>query len=448
MKSLLLIAYFYPPVGSTGIPGVQRAKRFLRYLGIPELHVLTMAPQCYPSYLGTESDDPQPINGEKVHRTGVIDILDAATRVRNAWRGMRGGLKAPTDCMAPTTLRQTQGSSGNRWSSLKDMATDMITYPDFANPWLAPALIRGARIIRENKIEAVLATGMPWTSLIIGYWLKILTGAKLVVDFRDPWVGNPFHNKNRLIRYLDRRCESCVINEANLVIANTESLRKEMALRYPNAAQKLFVLSNGYDDQDFSQIQPAARPAGGFVITHAGLLYSKRDPLCFLNALELLKKEQPKIADQVNFLHIGGIDSDLGYNVKDLCESKGISQNVTFLDYVKHEECLAHLAASDALLVIQPGTRTQVPSKLYEYIYLEKPILTIAETNGALAALISENGFGSAFEPGDSRQISQYLADLVVKKQKGVSAKPDYRQKAKFDARQIVSELRLRMESL
>jgi glycosyltransferase involved in cell wall biosynthesis len=250
------------------------------------------------------------------------------------------------------------------------------------------------------------------------------------------------------VRYLDRKLESIVVNGSSLVIVNTEPLRKDMASRYGSIGEKLMVVPNGYDARDFNGIQHFSFPGSRFAITHAGLLYSKRDPIAFLNAIEHLKKERPDIASEIHFYQIGGTDYDLGYDLKEVCAQKGISDNVTILDYMKHEECLGYLAASDALLVIQPDTKTQIPSKIYEYVYLGKPILTIAEKHGALAALVSDHGFGSVFEPDEHLRIADYMLELLRKKQKGESPKPDYHLKSKFDARSILSELKLRLEAL
>jgi glycosyltransferase involved in cell wall biosynthesis len=448
MKSLLLIACFFPPVGSMGIPGVQRAKRFLRYSDIRELHVLTVKPGSYPTYLDIDNSNSLPINGEKVYRTGVFDLFGMLLRIRNTIRSVTRKLGDPGGRVESNFQPALSSSEQAEPSGLTDLVSALLTYPDFASPWLIPAIVKGVKIIRENRIEAILATGMPWTSLLIGYFLKILTGAKLIVDFRDPWVGNPFHNKNVLVRHLDRGLESLVVNGSDLVIANTEPLRKDMASKYPNIREKLMVVPNGYDTEDFDKIPHFSFPGSRFVITHAGLLYSRRDPIAFLDAIEHLKKERPEIASQVHFVQIGGTDYDLGYDPREVCKQKGISDNVTILDYMKHEECLGHLAASDALLVIQPDTRTQIPSKIYEYVYLEKPILTIAEKHGALGALVSEHGFGSVFEPCEPQRIAGYLIELVLKKQRGESAKPDYHLKSKFDARFILSELKLRLAAL
>jgi len=69
------------------------------------------------------------------------------------------------------------------------------------------------------------------------------------------------------------------------------------------------------------------------------------------------------------------------------------------------------LAASDALLVVQPGTDVQVPGKIYEYLYLGKPVLALAH-EGATADFVRENDLGYVAEPGCVDEVArgiQYL---------------------------------------
>lgn len=443
IRSILFIAYLYPPVAGRGLPGVQRISRFLRYIDIPDLHVLTLRADCYPEYMSADLGETGPITTETVYRTGTFDIFRMLIRVRNSIRAVVSRMRRherPDIDHGPAAGRQDQAATG-----LMDQLSSLLTYPDFAYPWLIPAIIKGLSVIRKNSIEAIFATGMPWTSLIVAYCLKLLTGKKLIVDFRDPWVNNPFLNRNALSQYLDGVLESLVIRKADLVIANTQSLKREMASRYENISDKLMVLPNGYDRRDFQNIPPFSFPENRFVITHAGLLYLKRDPMSFLDALECVKRKRPDIAEKLQFYQIGG--ADLAYDLHAVCAAKGISENVIVLDYMKHEDCLACLAASDALLIIQPDTKTQIPSKLYEYVYLEKPVLSIAEKDGDLAFLISEHGLGRVFDACEPLPMADYLIELATQKAAGKPLKPGYAASSKFDACNLLAELKQRLSS-
>ena len=105
-------------------------------------------------------------------------------------------------------------------------------------------------------------------------------------------------------------------------------------------------------------------------------------------------------------------------------------QNFGQLPYT---ECLQHMQATDILLIIQPDTRTQIPSKFYEYIYLNKPILTIASKDVALGKMIVKYEFGNIFEPDDIEGIAEYLLTKLSEKEQTGLLKNNYKQRDLFD---------------
>ena len=101
----------------------------------------------------------------------------------------------------------------NYYRLIKDYISCCLTYPDFAAPWIIPATIRGIQLVRKHEVDIIFSTGMPWSSLIIGYFIKLFTKKKLIVDFRDPWVNNPFFEKVPLTDFLDSKFESLVVKK-------------------------------------------------------------------------------------------------------------------------------------------------------------------------------------------------------------------------------------------
>jgi len=87
-------------------------------------------------------------------------------------------------------------------------------------------------------------------------------------------------------------------------------------------------------------------------------------------------------------------------------------ENVSFLDPVPHQEVPRYLSAADACLVHLVANelyKITLPSKMYEYMAMGKPILMGVE--GEAARLIEESGAGLNFKPQDS----QHLADAVTR---------------------------------
>jgi glycosyltransferase involved in cell wall biosynthesis len=438
-RKILYIAYFYPPVSGVGLPAFQRVKRFLKYLEGYESYVLTMKPANYPDYYEKNDDIILPINNENIVRTDTLEFFKVLTNMKSLVKELIASSvlkKKPS-----VSIKNKDINNANRksfFSQLKDSISTVLTFPDFAHPWLFPAVIQGIKTVKINNIDIIFATGMPWTSLLVGYFIKLFTGKKLVIDFRDPWVNNPYVKKNRMGMLLDEKCESMLVHKADLILANTEPLKKEMHSRYPDRIKNIVTLPNGYDVDDFQNISKINQNKNKLVISHAGLLYLKRDPVTLIKAIEKINKSCQEYANEIQINQIGNID--LGYDLPEYCRNKKIHNYFNFIKQLDHKLCLGYLTGSDILLVIQPGTKTQIPSKLYEYIYLGKPIVAITEKEGALGQLIFHYGFGIVFDPDDHVGIAEYIVNMVKDKRKLYFLKETkYKNRGLFDAHHIAS---------
>ncbi len=73
-KKVLFIAYFFPPVVSTNVPGAMRTIKFLRNLVNGEFHVLTTI-KLIPESESSLSHISLPVNSETIHRVKSWDIF-------------------------------------------------------------------------------------------------------------------------------------------------------------------------------------------------------------------------------------------------------------------------------------------------------------------------------------------------------------------------------------
>ncbi|HJV36211.1 glycosyltransferase [Geomonas sp.] len=446
--SLLMVTYFYPPAGGQGVPGSQRAVKFVRYLKNHLVTVLTVAPEYYPPVVACDFDRKLPIRDERIYRTGCYDVFEQVLKARSCLRSIASGRRG--DNASPPAVAGTAAGDGPRqggrslaqWA--KDLIYDLCYYPDGASGWILPAFLCGYRIARAERPRAIFATGMPWSALLVAWLLHLVTGVSFVADFRDPWIGNPFHaSKGRLLDALGRWLERRVVSSAALVTANTDQLRDEFLRRYPQLpAEKFVVLTNGFDPDDFSTV-PARPQAQEFssrlVMAHAGFLYGKRDPAPLFEAVELLVREGRCRRLDFLFLQMGKVQLDYDFHQRyaPLIEEGGLQD----LGQLPFEQCLEELQRADLLLLIQPDTKTQVPSKLYDYLCLERPILTVSPPDGALGTLITSHGFGDLFDQSEVAGIADRLEELLARKREQGHLPCRYPQRERFNIERIAAQL-------
>lgn len=133
--------------------------------------------------------------------------------------------------------------------------------------------------------------------------------------------------------------------------------------------------------------------------------------------------------------------TDLDYDINAFTAENDLHENYTDLGPLPFDECLRNMGRADILVIIQQDTKTQVPSKIYEYMYLKKPILTVAQKDGALGKMIEKYQFGDIFEPHDVNGLADYLSRKVSDKEKNGTLETVYKNSEIFDVRNITKEL-------
>lgn len=425
-RKVLFIAYFFPPTFSTGVPGSLRTVKFLRNLTNGECHVLTV-PEGVDNRDNALSHLTLPVNGETIHRVAPWDIFKKLLSIRKRLKSMLGRSPAQSAHRASSTPGQNSAfnntgsrpqDSRGRFQQLKDFIYDLCYFPDQAGPWIFPAARRGKKLVREESIDVIFATGSPWSSLITGYLISKATDRPLIVDFRDPWRNNPFHqSKGRLLDSWSERLEKKVVEHASAVSLNTEPLLEEFLVRYPDQVpDKFFVMPNGFDEADIEGVKPGPRgdTADHLLLCHAGFLYGVRDPEVLLDAIRRVNNglEESGNSRRIIFRQIG--DVQLSYDVRDRYKDLVASGQLRLEAPIPYQKCLSELAAADIVVNVQPGTRTQIPSKLYDYLGLKRPVLHLTPPDGALGRLVQKHQLGTLVDFTEEDRLTQYLHNAVM----------------------------------
>ena len=259
----LFVAYYYPPAAGPGLPGTMRSVKFIRNLDNAKIHVLSNVPARYGPNIKLDLDMELPINCESIHRVPGIDFFRSALRFKARLASLiakRSSSDAKTKTVFSSMSDSTNPISSQRplstFQKLKDFIYHLFYFPDQESPWILRAALWGRRIVVKEKLDVIFATGSPWSALAVGYLISILTGRPLVADFRDPWVNNPFHlSKGKLLDGFASLFERRIVQRAAVVSLNTDPLREDFIVRYPEVpANRFVVLPNGFDPQDFSWI--------------------------------------------------------------------------------------------------------------------------------------------------------------------------------------------------
>jgi glycosyltransferase involved in cell wall biosynthesis len=371
-KTLLIISTNFPPDGRAGTQRVLRFTKYLVKLGW-DISVLTLKPEY------------------SLYHT----ILDHSL--------LR---KVPTavDVYRTAAFRLVWPFSG----------FNSYLIPDREVGWIPSAYRQGLNIILEKHISCLYSSAPPWTTNVISWWLKRKTGVKWVADIRDPWTRRPWMlpQDRRGIRYsVLKKIERTVVNTADRIILNTANLHNDFCTYYRNVdANKFLTIPNGMDADDFLGLDGAKGIEDRFVVTHGGSLYRKRDPRPFLEALSELVREKALAESDLLVRFLGSID--LKFDMPSWIREHKLESIVNIEPPIAHDQYLKALASSDVLLLIQPDTDLQVPSKLFEYMAVGKPVLALAH-EGATSDTVEGYGNGIVVKPYDVPAIKKAIIKLL-----------------------------------
>lgn len=440
-SSCLIIASNFPPIQSAGVYRTLRMAKYLPALGW-KLNILTLSTDTLQQ--GTSIDptllDQVPTEIQ-IYRAPARFPIEKFNQILGRNRQVVKEKATLKDMSGETANGKISKKSAGLYQRLKDRITLPLMTPDRMVGWVSPAAKMGMAAVLENKINVVYSSGPPWSNHLVAR--RVCAAARLpwVADFRDPWVGNTFRpdrNGDTWVGRKHRLLELEVYRNASVVIFNTKRSRKNAVKRIgENLAEKSVVVTNGFDPADFAGLkashivpageQPLCRP---LQIIHTGAFYGKRNVDTLLAAIGEMKREGELSADDIQLSLIGPVREHEQRMVK----QHSIADIVALEQPVPHHTCLQRLKNADLLLLVQTKAPLCIPGKLYEYIAVGKPVLTIA-SDGATADLVAE-GIGGCIDPADFAGLKTCLLDLVNRHRGDGIKCPDVSIRNRYDGRQ------------
>jgi glycosyltransferase involved in cell wall biosynthesis len=336
--------------------------------------------------------------------------------------------------------RDPKASGGRRLAPVRMVrrilraARDVISVPDPFIWWALRAGGAGREFLGDPL--TVIASGPPHSSLMAGALVARRTGRPLILDFRDEWSLNPYYRKRWPLRLLvERSMEAWCVHRAGALVFVSDVSARRYRKRYPEVANRVRVIPNGYDPADLSglPVRRSRRPDDPVVICHAGSLHGRRDPEPFLEALRRVLARREAGLPRVELLLLGVIGDRQAAAARRAIPPTSLRIEA----FVPHAEAISRAAASDVLLVItnsEEAGPAALTGKVFEYLALRRPILAITPA-GPAAELIRAAAAGVSADPRDlaaiERSIEAALALAEEPEFKGAGA--DYL--AQFDRR-------------
>ena len=281
--------------------------------------------------------------------------------------------------------KHTVKHSNSKRSILTKIWVRYLCVIDPWSGWIIPAICKGIKIIKRNKIDVIICTGPPFSVFVIGLFLKKMTKVKLIYDYRDPWSNHKRTFQKGYIGIINKFLENhCIKKAEDIVFCTNMMLENFIKLFGETFKKKCYVLSNGFEPSLYKGIR---KLSGGKKILYSGSLYGDRRIKLFTEPIKKLINE--KIIDSKSFhFHIFGTISNEDRQV--IKENK---LNDIFVEHapVNYNELLSYLRSADILvLIISENMSYSISYKFFDYLGTNRPILAVVPKNSEMKKIMEE----------------------------------------------------------
>lgn len=400
MKRVLIITYYWPPMGGGGVQRWLKFSKYLRDFG--------WNPVIYtPSNADISNPDP-----------GLVREIPDEVEVikRPIWEPFKLYKKfsgrSVEDKIQPGFLRENQSRPLVEKASVWIRGNLFI--PDAKKFWIKPSIGFLSKYLKKHPVDAVISTGPPHSNHLIALGLKKKVGIQWLADFRDPWTSIDYYDKLMLSAMSDRKhkmLERKVLLIADEVVTVSWSWANDF---HEKTGRLPKVITNGYDPEDFESSKDYEQiPKGDkLTITHIGSLNKDRNPHVFWKVLGELKNEG--VLDEENFevKLIGPTDISVFQSI----EKEGLESFVHHIKHLAHREVILKIMESDLLLLPLNNTFNimgVIPGKLYEYLASRRTIICIGNLEGDTAKIIRKSSAGHVFDFDDANALKQTIESTI-----------------------------------
>jgi glycosyltransferase involved in cell wall biosynthesis len=284
-----------------------------------------------------------------------------------------------------------------------------IADPFFA--WVIPAIFQGLRICRRYRIETIIVTVPYFSSLIAAIVLSRITGASLIVDYRDPWTNHQVSFPGIFGGFVSRFIERAAVRQASAIVFCSEIMKEQFFDAFASdAPDRLEVIYNGFDPRSEEQSRKSS-DSDHVDMLYAGNFYGRRDLSVIAPVLAEMKHDGDISASDFQF----HLYANLTERDRALIREWDLYDVVQVHGLVSYQEAQRLMRKADILFLLSgDDVSYAVPFKFFDYLRAKRPIFAVAPKTSMIARLMDDVDCGECADFASSTDIRRALCQLIA----------------------------------
>jgi glycosyltransferase involved in cell wall biosynthesis len=393
MFKVLVIAYYFPPMG---LSGIQRNFKFVKYMKSCDWEptVITTGDLSY--YVFDEQLE------KELDNTGVRVIRTTSSNVNSNGKDKRIK-KLPHEFFRKISNRIGQ----------------TFFIPDSKKSWSKKAYAIAEELLTKEKFNAIFVSGPPFSAMNIFSRIKTKYNIPLILDYSDLWSESYFSfYPTPLHKSLHKNLEYNALKTADKVIAANRKIKESLLHKYQFLTfNDVVIITNGFDPEDFQNTAILPKHNNRMILTYSGIFLLYNTPKYFLKAFKEISIERPDLAKNIELHFIGFLRKE---NEK-LVRKLNLQEFVYNHGFLNHADATRILMSSDVLWMTVNNKKkyeSVLPGKVYEYIGTKKPIIGCVP-EGAAKMVLQEYAGSYICKPDDIAEIKETILRVYEHYQTG-----------------------------
>lgn len=273
---------------------------------------------------------------------------------------------------------------------------------DYMDRWVKTAINHLKPLIHKNDILFATSGGELGT-IKLASKLKELATCKYIANFRDPVMytsvfGEKIYHPSVRFKCANRdKAEAKYLKNADRIITSSNTYKESLALKYPQWETKIYNNHFGYI-KSVKTNNNSHLSKNNMTIVYGGNMGQTQSPEILAKAVEE--------KSNIEAIFIGNFKKNKHLSMSK-CKNIYLKDSLSYADYNKLVTQKADVGFTSLIGLF---SKACVPSKIYEYINLELPILGVFE-DGDAKDIINKNGYGIACS-NNKNEISLALEKL------------------------------------